>query len=85
MELKEPESGAEPRVSWYQQAYRRLPWVRVKYGTRVLHQNRQKSNLALADEDVMRRRDEGVGSSSAFPLAGGDGGNKPGPGYEVRG
>lgn len=57
------------KVSWTNVAYQRIPWLRVKYGQRVLPQNQQRSNLSLADEQVLQRRDEPL-TSFAFSLNG---------------
>lgn len=56
------------KVSWLNQVYQRARWLRVKYGQRVLPQNQQSSNLDLSDDQVMRRREEPVTHSFAFPL-----------------
>jgi hypothetical protein len=62
------------KISWVSQAYQRIPWLRVRYGKTVKPQKDQSSNLQLADEQVMRPRDEPVSHSFAFPLSvGGDG------------
>jgi len=65
-----------PRVSWVSQDYHRTPWVRVKYGEKILPPNEQLSNSRLTDADALRRRDEAIYFSDARPISGGDGGNK---------
>ena len=62
------------KVSWVKALYRRAPWIRVRYGRRVLPPNNQMSNISLTADQVMQRRTELVGrGSAAKPLNKGDG------------
>jgi hypothetical protein len=57
------------KTSWFEKL--RAPWLRVRYGKTVKPQNQQVSNLTLTDDQVMRRREEPITHSFAFPLASG--------------
>ena len=59
----------KPTTSWVNQSYHRTKWIRVNYGQVVRPPNKQSSNLHLANDLVMQRRDEPIGHSFAFPLS----------------
>jgi hypothetical protein len=69
-----PQEDKPKRVSWVSQAYQRIPWLRVRYGRQVKPQRDQVSNLDLANDQVMRPREESVTHSFAFPLSVGEDG-----------
>jgi len=48
------------KISWVNQAYQRLPWIRALYGRRVAPPNEQRSNTTLANDLVLQRRAEPV-------------------------
>jgi len=56
------------KTSWFDKL--RVPWLRVKYGRTVKPQKDQSSNLSLADEQVMQKRNAPI-TSFAFPLGAG--------------
>lgn len=53
MKIEEPPK----KVSWFKTPYLRPPWLRVKWGPRVLPQAEQTSNNCLLDEHVMQKRE----------------------------
>lgn len=59
-----------PRVSWFNKT--RAVWRRVRYGKTVRPQKDQASNQALADSQVMQRRDDPVSYARSLSV-GGDG------------
>lgn len=52
------------KVSWFDRL--RAPWKRVSYGATVLPPNKQKSNLALTNPQVMQPRGEPVRQREEF-------------------
>ena len=64
------EGGVTPKLEWTKRSEKRSAWIRpeIQHGERVLPPNEQKSNIHLADSEVLQPRMEPVGESVAFPL-----------------
>jgi hypothetical protein len=56
------------KASWVSTTYQRVPWLRVKYGQRILPPNQQSSNNHFADDLVLKLRSEPIKYSSAWSL-----------------
>jgi len=56
----------EVKKNWIDTPYARAPWVPIQHGEIVEPPNEQRSNLKLADSEVMKSRTEET--SNAFPL-----------------
>lgn len=65
-----PASGSKP--SWLKQSRRRQqPWQLQRHGERVSPPNEQRSNLTLANGQVLQMRNEPISKqSAAFALDG---------------
>jgi hypothetical protein len=60
------------KTPWCATEHNRAKWILNEHGERVLPPNDQKSNNIIASSEVMKDRDEPIGTSAAFPLGGGN-------------
>lgn len=69
--IEDKDLKVEPLQSWAERDRDAVPWVKVNYGQEVLPPNEQ-TREPITNEMVLKRRDEPIGTSSAFPIRSGE-------------